>query len=313
MGQVFSKSRETMGQVFSLISYFWRCIRRIKQAETPTTTTSEQQSHYIAIPDGKTVQPEVYPKVPFIVVNLENHIVKLEEEQEEEEEEEVVEKVIQVVTEGDVSTQVSTGSGETLGWIGPYTSKQRILIVGDGDFSFSASLAVAFGSASNMIATSLNRQGFLIKNYSKFLSNKKELESRGCMVIHNVNATNMFRHHVLGKLKFDRIIYNFPHTGCFGRSYSDMLKNRRLVRDFVWNAKKLMNEDGEIHITHKSSFFFSLWDVPKVGREQGLDLLEEIDFDCSLFPGYNPKYGFGGDGNFHYNPSKTYMFGLHPK
>ncbi|KAL7088172.1 hypothetical protein ACP275_13G112100 [Erythranthe tilingii] len=40
-----------------------------------------------------------------------------------------------------------------------YSSTHRILLVGEGDFSFSACLAVAFGSASNMIATSLDSQG----------------------------------------------------------------------------------------------------------------------------------------------------------
>lgn len=40
-------------------------------------------------------------------------------------------------------------------WIGNYNSKQEILLVGEGDFSFSACLANAFGSATNMVATSL--------------------------------------------------------------------------------------------------------------------------------------------------------------
>ncbi|KAH9607663.1 hypothetical protein KSS87_011632 [Heliosperma pusillum] len=200
--------------------------------------------------------------------------------------------------------------GETVRRIGPYSSIQRILLVGEGDFSFSTSLAKAFGSASNMIATSLNSQGLLTKNYSKFLTNKRELEIRGCIVIHGVDATNMIRHSLLGKLKFDRIIYNFPHTGCFGGSYTDLVKNRKLVRGFVRNAKKMMNEDGEIHITHKSSSLFRLWDLPKIGHDQGLQLIQEIKFERNMYPEYNPKYGFGGDGNFDCYPSSTYKFGL---
>ena len=44
-------------------------------------------------------------------------------------------------------------------WITHYSSEYKILLVGEGDFSFSASLAVAFVSATNITATSLNSIG----------------------------------------------------------------------------------------------------------------------------------------------------------
>lgn len=40
-----------------------------------------------------------------------------------------------------------------------YSSSHRILLVGEGDFSFSACLARAFGSANNIVATSLDSKG----------------------------------------------------------------------------------------------------------------------------------------------------------
>jgi 25S rRNA (uracil2634-N3)-methyltransferase len=44
-------------------------------------------------------------------------------------------------------------------WIQHYSSSQKILLVGEGDFSFSACLARAFGSATNMVATSPHSEG----------------------------------------------------------------------------------------------------------------------------------------------------------
>lgn len=52
-----------------------------------------------------------------------------------------------------------------------YSSSHRILLVGEGDFSFSACLARAFGSANNMVATSLDSRGKILPKYFSFLTN----------------------------------------------------------------------------------------------------------------------------------------------
>lgn len=44
-------------------------------------------------------------------------------------------------------------------WIKHYSSCHKILLVGEGDFSFALSLARAFFNASNMVATSLDSKG----------------------------------------------------------------------------------------------------------------------------------------------------------
>nr|GMD51274.1 25S rRNA (uracil2634-N3)-methyltransferase [Ipomoea batatas] len=132
-------------------------------------------------------------------------------------------------------------------WIKHYSNRHKILLVDDGDFSFSACLAVAFGSASNITATSLDSEEFLTFDYCEAFI-LKELKERGC---------------------------------------------------------KMISQDGEIHITHKTNGYI----VP-LGIQQGLELVDSVEFNVSDYPGYSNKYAFGGDNSFDCYPSKTYMFRL---
>ncbi|CAN1190468.1 Uncharacterized protein At4g26485 [Linum perenne] len=97
-----------------------------------------------------------------------------------------------------------------------YSSSQKILLVGEGDFSFSASLAISFGSsAPNIVATSLDSQEFLRTNYKKAMDNIAALRARCCVVLHELDATTMACNCYLSWQKFDRIVFNFPFAGFF--------------------------------------------------------------------------------------------------
>ncbi|KAK4439660.1 hypothetical protein Salat_0300900 [Sesamum alatum] len=197
-------------------------------------------------------------------------------------------------------------------WIKHYSSGHRILLVGEGDFSFSTCLASAFGWASNMVATSLDSQAFLLKHYENALSNIVELSIRKCKVMHDIDATKMANHELLGGLKFDIIIFNFPFAGFFKNLSRDsqLRRHRRLVSLFMKNAKEMMNENGEIHITHKSNGFHKEWELESLASSHRLRLIEAVEFKHLHYPGYNTKRGFGGDDNFNCYPSKTYKFAV---
>lgn len=195
-------------------------------------------------------------------------------------------------------------------WIKHYSSCHRILLVGEGDFSFSTCLASAFGWASNMVATSLDSRAFLVKNYGNALSNLVELSIRKCTVMHGINATEMANNAFLGGIKFDRIIFNFPFAGFFKDLSRDtqLRRHRSLVSEFLENAKEMMSENGEIHITHKTNGFHKEWKLEVVASFHRLRLVEAVDFNPLHYPGYNTKCGFGGDNNFNCYPSMTYKF-----
>ncbi|KAL0443237.1 UNVERIFIED_CONTAM: hypothetical protein Slati_2046400 [Sesamum latifolium] len=195
-------------------------------------------------------------------------------------------------------------------WIKHYSSGHRILLVGEGDFSFSTCLAKAFGWASNMVATSLDSQAFLLKHYQNAMSNIVELSIRKCRVMHEIDATRMANHEQLRGIKFDIIIFNFPFAGFFKDLSRDSQigLHRRLVSLFMKNAKEMMSENGEIHITHKSNGFHKEWELESLASSHKLKLIDAVEFNLLQYPGYNTKCGFGGDNNFNCYPSKTYKF-----
>ncbi|KAG2310683.1 hypothetical protein Bca52824_022240 [Brassica carinata] len=167
-----------------------------------------------------------------------------------------------------------------------YNNKQKILLVGEGDFSFSLCLAKAFGSATNITATSLDTREELEQKYRDAKNNVEELERRGCTVIHGVNVHSMDKdHRVVRSIVYDRIIFNFPHAGFhFGReidSYTILL-HQELVRGFLKNAKKMVKDkDGEIHTTHKTAHPFSDdWTIEGLAKENGLCMTQETPRTC---------------------------------
>ncbi|KAK3184582.1 hypothetical protein Dsin_031868 [Dipteronia sinensis] len=98
-------------------------------------------------------------------------------------------------------------------WIKHYNNRQKILLVGEGDFSFSSCLANAFGSATNMVATCFHSEDVQITKHLTCIPHLKLLERKGCTVLSEVDVHDMNHHPTLYYMKFDVIIFNFPHAG----------------------------------------------------------------------------------------------------
>ncbi|WJX64782.1 25S rRNA (uracil(2634)-N(3))-methyltransferase [Trifolium repens] len=197
-------------------------------------------------------------------------------------------------------------------WIKHYSNHHKILLVGEGDFSFALSLANAFGSASNMVATSRDSKGSLIMKYSRAFAILKELETLGCSIVHEVDAHSVHKHPMLQNKFFDRIVYNFPHAG-FGlaeNNSNQIWLHKEVVLGFLKSAKKMLTIDGEIHITHKNNKPFSKWEIVKLADNVGLVFVEKVPFNISDYPGYVNKRGSGEncDGTFPIGDSSTFKF-----
>ncbi|XP_061342204.1 uncharacterized protein At4g26485-like [Gastrolobium bilobum] len=193
-----------------------------------------------------------------------------------------------------------------------YSSYHKTLLVGEGDFSFSLCLAKAFGSASNMVATSLDSKESLVRNYSRASTNLNELENLGCTIVHEVDAHTMGEHPLLQMKSFDRIVFNFPHAGFvyFEHTSWQIHLHQGLVRGFLKSAKKILSNGGEIHLTHKTAHPFSKWEIVELAKEVELFLDEEVPFLIWDYPGYINRRGSGYncEGTFPIGACSTFKF-----
>ncbi|CDY50016.1 BnaA06g00170D [Brassica napus] len=173
-------------------------------------------------------------------------------------------------------------------WLTHYSSNHQILLVGEGDFSFSCSLASRFRSASNICASSLDSYADdVVRKYSKARSNLATLKRLGASLLHGVDATKLHLHPHLNSRRFDRIIFNFPHAGFHGKETDSRLiqKHKALVFGFFLGAAHMVRADGEIHC---------------------------VAFEKSEYPGYENKRGDGSrcDKPFPLGECTTFKFAV---
>lgn len=106
----------------------------------------------------------------------------------------------------------------------PFTPTDRILLVGEGDFSFSLSLLTAHG-CSSLIATSYDKPSIVRSKYPQSAPYVRALEEEEeCRVLYGVDATKLGKSGAsdgggkdVKKGGFDKVVFNFPH----GRYFSE--------------------------------------------------------------------------------------------
>ncbi|KAH9804398.1 Heavy metal-associated isoprenylated plant protein 41 [Citrus sinensis] len=198
-------------------------------------------------------------------------------------------------------------------WIMHYSSKHQILLVGERFLVFFW-LSQKFGSASNIWASSLDSYGnsfISLISFScltsffffKFLF--YHMMKLGASILHGVDATEMKEHPQFSKRKFDRIIFNFPHAGFYGKEEDDEVigelpgeMHMSLVEGFFRNASGMLRPDGEVH---------------ELARKHSFSRLDCVQFRKKDYPGYNNKKGAGSqcDDHFPLRKCSTFKFGFY--
>ena len=183
-----------------------------------------------------------------------------------------------------------------------------VLVLGDGDFSYSVALRRLTTDSSCRITTSTRASTEeLARAFPTAERNTRQLEESGVGVLYSVDATDLPRSLHGG---FDTVIFNFPHID----GKQNIRYNRELLLGFLSSSKKALRagggEGGEIQVSLTSpqsgvsacntTGWDQSWKLALQAAEAGLYIAGERAFPLELFAslGYSPSGRRGVDKSF---------------
>ena len=172
-----------------------------------------------------------------------------------------------------------------------------ILIFGEGDFSYSKSLASAneLRGRAHITATSLDSAEYIAMTYDSGEANLADLKTKqNVTILHHIDAC-VPSSRLSGKT-YDSILWNFPYHKSKGVMQAK--DGAELVRAFLQTAASILSPSGQIYLTlaqrqggttREAAAATLGWDIEKQSAETGYDVIEVLPFRFEDFVDYKPK------------------------
>ncbi|NXE23374.1 FDXA1 protein, partial [Ardeotis kori] len=118
---------------------------------------------------------------------------------------------------------------------------RRVLLLGEGNFSFAASLCGAAGI--HIVATCYESEEE-VSRLGGAAESIRRLRESGAEVVFSVDCTKLKAYFLPEQRQFDCIYFNFPHCG----KKAGVVKNRELLARFFHSSSEVLTEEGEVHV-----------------------------------------------------------------
>ncbi|KAF1957648.1 hypothetical protein CC80DRAFT_471072 [Byssothecium circinans] len=187
----------------------------------------------------------------------------------------------------------------------PFGVYDKILLVGEGDFSFTRSLVVSHGCA-NVTATSYDSEAEVRRKYPSFEAVEKELSglTPAVPLFYGVDAGKLGGYKG-GEGGWDTIAFMFPHTGGLTTDVNRQARaNQALLISFFTAclspssspAKRktppraapapFLKTGGKVVVALFEGEAYELWCIRNLARHVGLKVVGSWRFEWGEYPGY---------------------------
>ena len=166
-----------------------------------------------------------------------------------------------------------------------YRAGDMILLVGEGDLSFSCALARKLGGSAFLQATTFDDARSLRKKYPSDAPENMRLLKSGfgnCALQHGIDATRLHEDAEYHDT-FSKIVFNFPHCGGdAAESDADSLaEHQQLLSEFFASAMPCLDADpaaqAEIHVTLRAGPTYEAWRIQSLAKNAVAQATEDGD------------------------------------
>ncbi|NWH19403.1 FDXA1 protein, partial [Grus americana] len=167
---------------------------------------------------------------------------------------------------------------------------RRVLLLGEGNFSFAASLC---GAAGTYVVATCYESEEEVSGRGRAAESIRRLRERGAEVMFSVDCTKLKDYFFPEKREFDCIYFNFPHCG----RKAGVVKNRELLAHFFRSSAEVLTEKGEVHVAlcngqggtpadQPRREWHNSWQIVAVAAGAGFILSDVHPFKAETIHGY---------------------------